>query len=190
MQALANLCVGVVGLGRIGRAVASRLAPFECRIVACDPQASQDLARSVGAELVSWEELLRAADIVTLHCPSTAETRKMVNADSLALMKPTATLVNLARGDLVDTAALIAALRSGRLAGAALDVCDPEPIPANSELRSLPNVALSAHIASASPRAVKTLRESAARAALAAVRGEAPPNIVNGVAPRNAAKTS
>lgn len=181
MQALADLSVGVVGLRRIGRAVATRLAPFGCRVLATDPLADAALARSVGAQLVAWNEMLAETDILTLHCPSTAQTRKMINAESLARMKSSATLVNLARGDLVDTPALVAALAAGRLAGAALDVCDPEPIPADSALRQMPNVVLSAHIASTSPRAVKTLRESAARIALAAISGEAPANIVNGV---------
>jgi D-3-phosphoglycerate dehydrogenase len=181
MQALADSCVGVVGLGRIGRAVCSRLAPFRCRILACDPMADDELARSIGAKLVALDDLLAAADIVTLHCPSTPQTRKLINAQSLARMKPTATLVNLGRGDLVDTAALVSALEAGRLAGAALDVCDPEPIPVDSPLRRLLNVVLSAHVASASPRAVRTLRESAARTALAAITGGIPANIVNGI---------
>lgn len=183
MQALADLCVGVVGLGRIGRAVVQRLAPFGCRILAADPLADPTTARSLGAELVSVDELIAAADILTLHCPSTPQTRKLIGSAALARMKPTAILINLARGDLVDTSALVAALSSKQLAAAALDVCDPEPIPVDSPLRRMDNVLLSAHVASASPRAVRTLRQSAARAALAALSGEKLTNVVNGVDP-------
>ena len=90
-------------------------------------------------------------------------------------------MVNLARGDLIDTPSLVSALLSGHIAAAALDVCDPEPIPSDSPLRTLPNVITAAHISSASPRSVRTLRETAAHIAAAALRGETPPNIVNGV---------
>ena len=114
-----------------------------------------------------------------MHCPSTPQTKKLLNASSIAQMKPGSVVVNLARGDLIDTAALVAALQSGHLAGAALDVCDPEPIPADSPLRTLPNVIVASHIASASPKAVRTLRETAARIAAMALRGEPLPNVVN-----------
>jgi phosphoglycerate dehydrogenase-like enzyme len=105
----------------------------------------------------------------------------LLNAETLRKLKPGAWIINLARGDLIDTAALVEALRIGRLGGAAIDVCDPEPIPAESPLRSLPNVIVSSHIASASENAVRTLRETVARIAATAMSGERPPNIVNGV---------
>ncbi|MFM8272947.1 MAG: NAD(P)-dependent oxidoreductase, partial [Gemmata sp.] len=101
--------------------------------------------------------------------------------DSLGRTRPGAVVVNLARGDLIDTPALVAALQSGQVSAAALDVCDPEPIPADSPLRSLPNVITASHIASASPKAVRTLRETAAAIAVRALRGEPLPNVVNGV---------
>jgi phosphoglycerate dehydrogenase-like enzyme len=106
----------------------------------------------------------------------------MLDAAAFARMKPGAIVVNVARGDLIDTPALVAALESGKIAAATLDVCDPEPIPADSPLRRLPNVVAAAHIASVSPNSVRTLRETVARIAVAALRGEPLPNVVNGVA--------
>jgi lactate dehydrogenase-like 2-hydroxyacid dehydrogenase len=125
--------------------------------------------------------LLAESDIVSLHCPSSAATRQLIRAETLARMKQGALLVNVARGDLVDTAALVQALQSGQLGAAALDVFDPEPLPVDHVLRSLPNLVIAPHIASVSPTAVKALREGAATRALAAAGGQLPPNIVNGV---------
>lgn len=181
MRTLRDQTVGIVGFGRIGREVAARLAPFKCRRLVYDAFVSSDAVGGAGCEPVSLEELLTQADIVTLHCPSTPQTRKLLNAASLARMKPGSIVINLARGDLVETSALIAALQSGHLSGAAIDVCDPEPIPADSPLRSMSNVIVSAHIASASPKAVRILRETAARIAVMALRGDPLPNVVNGV---------
>jgi len=182
MKALRDLTVGVVGCGRIGREVIRRLVPFKCRIALFDPAVSPE---SLGVPDVqaagSLAELLSASDVVTLHCPSTAQTRRMINAYAIALLRPGAILVNVSRGDLVDTEAMVNGLRSGQIGAAALDVCDPEPIPAGHPLLSLPNVIVSPHIASASPRAVRTLRETAAGLVARAVRGEPPVNVVNGV---------
>ena len=137
---------------------------------------------SAGASAAtSFDELLPQSDIVTLHCPSTAQTRRMLNATRFAKMKHGSILVNLARGDLVDTAALVAALQSGHLAAAALDVCDPEPIPFDHPLLQMPNVIVASHVASTSVRAVRTLRETAAELVARRLRGEALPNVVNGV---------
>src|SRR5262249_38653898 len=107
--------------------------------------------------------------------------RGMLNAHALAMLRPGAILGNLSRGDLVDTDALVDVLSSGRLAAAALDVFDPEPLPADHPLRSLPNVIVSPHIASASPRAPRRLREAAAGTVARVIRGESPTNVVNGV---------
>jgi phosphoglycerate dehydrogenase-like enzyme len=179
---LRELMVGVVGFGRIGREVVRRLLPFRCVVRVFDPVVSPQEIEQAGAMATgSLEGLLPACDVLTLHCPSTARTRRMIDQTALAKMKRGAILVNLARGDLVDTAALVAALRSGHLAGAALDVCDPEPIPLGHALRELPNVIVAPHIASASVTAVRRLRETAATAIACALRGEAPPNVVNGV---------
>lgn len=179
LRTLRDQTVGIVGFGRIGREVAARLAPFKSRRLVFDAFVPADTIRSAGCEAVTLEELLTESDIVTLHCPSTPQTKKLLNTDALARMKRGAVVVNLARGDLIETAALIAALQSGHLAGAAIDVCDPEPIPTDSPLRSLPNVIVASHIASASPKSVRTLRETAAHIAVMALRGEPLPNVVN-----------
>jgi phosphoglycerate dehydrogenase-like enzyme len=182
MRALRDLTVGIVGFGRIGRAVAQRLAAFRSRLLVHDPLVpAADIERSGGTP-AALAELLAGSDLVTLHCPSTAATRRLLNRESFARMKPGALLVNVGRGDLVDTPALIEALEQGRLRGAALDVCDPEPVPPDSPLLKRDNVLVTAHIASASVKAVRTLRETAARLAARAVRGEPLPNVVNGVA--------
>lgn len=181
LRTLRDQTVGIVGFGRIGREVASRLVPFKSRRLVFDAFVPAEVVRSAGCEPVSLDDLLAKSDIVTLHCPSTPQTNKLLNATSIARMKPGSVVINLARGDLVDTAALVAALQSGQIASAALDVCDPEPIPADSPLRSLPNVIVASHIASASPKAVRTLRETAAKLAVMALRGELLPNVVNGV---------
>ena len=181
LRTLCDQAVGLVGFGRIGREVAARLAPFKCRRLVHDAFVPADAVRATGCEPVAIDELLAQSDIVTLHCPSTPQTKKLLNATSIARMKPGSLVINLARGDLIDTAAFVAALQSGHLAGAAIDVCDPEPIPVDSPLRSLPNVITASHIASASPNAVRTLRETAAKIAAMALRGESLPNVVNGV---------
>lgn len=181
MRALRDLTVGSIGFGRIGREVMSRLAAFKCRRLVCDPGVHDAAITAAGCVPVALEGLLGEADVVTLHCPSTPGTRRLLNAQTLAQMKTGAIIVNLARGDLIDTPALIAALEAGQLGGAALDVCDPEPIPLDSVLRSMPNVVLSAHIASASVKAVTQLRQTAANIVALALRGEALPNVVNGV---------
>ncbi len=179
LRTLRDQTVGLVGFGRIGREVAARLGAFKCRRLVHDAFVPADAIREAGCESVTLDELLTQSDIVTLHCPSTPQTKKLLNADSLGRMKRGSVVVNLARGDLIDTAALVAALQSGQIASAALDVCDPEPIPADSPLRSLPNIIVASHIASASPKAVRTLRETAARVAAMALRGEPLPNVVN-----------
>lgn len=181
MRTLRDQTVGIVGFGRIGREVAARLAPFKCQRLVIDPVIAPESIVAAGCEPVSIEEILERSDIITLHCPSNATTRKMFNENSISRMKRGAILVNLARGDLVDTESLVNALESGQISSAAIDVCDPEPIPLESPLRRLPQVVCASHVASASPRAVRTLRETAAKLAAAALRGENLPNVVNGL---------
>lgn len=181
MSALRSRTVGVVGFGRIGREVVRRLLAFKCAVMVFDPVVAPAEIVKAGAQATSFEELLSGSDVLTLHCPSTPQTRRLINATTLAKFKPGAVLVNVSRGDLVDPDALVAALRDGRLSGAALDVFDPEPIPVEHPIRTLRNVILAPHIASCSVPAVKKLRESVAGIALAAVRGEPLTSIVNGV---------
>ncbi|GBD31678.1 D-3-phosphoglycerate dehydrogenase [bacterium HR33] len=139
--------LGIVGLGRIGAHVATLARGFGMRLLAHDPHITEARARELGAELVSLEELLQRADVVTLHLPLTPETRNLLDAKRLALMKPTAVLINAARGGLVDEQALLEALEKGKLAGAALDVFETEPLPPDSPLRKAERVILTPHLA-------------------------------------------
>ena len=181
MRALRDLTVGVVGFGRIGREVVARLKAFKARILVFDPVVKSADIESAGCKPVMLRELLSQSDVITLHCPSTSETRGMINAQSLGITKPGVILINVARGDLVDSDALTAALQSGHVSAAALDVFAPEPIPAEHPIRKLNNVVLASHIASCSVPAVRKLRETAANLAAAALRGDSLPNVVNGV---------
>ncbi len=179
MKALRDLAVGVVGFGRIGREVVARLRPFRCRILVYDPIAKPADIEAAGGTLVALRDLLSLADVITLHCPSTAETRGMLNSESLAQTRPGVSIINLARGDLIDPNALTEALQSGHVGAAALDVFNPEPIPADHPILKLDNVIVASHIASTSVPAVRKLRETAARLALMALHGERLVNVVN-----------
>ncbi len=182
LHALKHLTVGIVGFGRIGREVVRRLLAFKATVRVFDPVVpATEITRSGAGSAPTLEDLLSSADIVSVHCPSTPQTRGLFNEQMLARMKPGARFINVGRGDLAQSDALVSALQSGHLGGAALDVFQPEPIPAGNPILTMPNVVLSPHIASASPPAVQTLRETAARLALKAIHGEPLPNIVNGV---------
>jgi len=179
LRTLRDQTVGIVGFGRIGREVAARLAPFKCRRLVHDTFVPPEVVRNAGCEPVLLDELLSQSDIVTLHCPSTPQTKKLLNEETLGRMKQGSIVVNLGRGDLIDSGSLIAALQSGKIAAAALDVFEQEPLPPENPLRFMPNVITASHIASASPKSVRTLRETAAKIAIMALRGESLPNIVN-----------
>ena len=150
-------------------------------MIACDPGIEPGRIEADGVEPVSLQQLYAESDIVTLHCPSTEATRSMIAAESIAAMKDGALLVNVARGTLVDTDDLAAALRSGKLAGAALDVTDPEPIDPAHPLVGMDNVLITSHVASVSEPSGRKLRTSVANTVAAAIRGEKLPNVVNGV---------
>ena len=185
MKVLRDQTVGLVGFGRIGREVVARLLAFKCRVLVYDPMVPEAGIQRLGAISVPLTQLLAESDIVSLHCPSTPATRHIIGPAALAAMKPGALLVNVARGDLVDTNALLDALQSGHLGAAALDVFDPEPLPLAHALRTLPNVVIAPHIASVSVTAVQALRQGAIARAVAAVRGQLPDNVVNQItAPR------
>ena len=154
--------IGLVGLGRIGREMARRAAAFGMRTAAYDPYISAEQARGFGAALMGLEELLAASDFVSLHVPSSEKTRGMIDRKTLALLKPGARLVNCARGDLIVEADLAEALRSGKLAGAALDVFETEPLPKESPLRSAPNLILTPHLGASTHEAQRKVAEDLA----------------------------
>lgn len=181
LKTMKNLTVGLVGFGRIGQEVAFRLRAFKCRILVFDPIVAAEVVTAAGAVPSTLADLIEHSDILSLHCPSTAQTRGLLNSESLSQTKPGVAVINLARGDLIDPAALTNALQSGHVSAAALDVFNPEPIPVDHPIRSMNNVILASHIASASVPAVKKLRETAAQLAIMALRGEPLPNVVNGV---------
>ena len=170
--------VGLVGMGRIGLAVARRLTGFGVRILYHNrhvhPQAAQ-----VGATLVDLDTLLAESDFVSLHCPYTPETHHLIDAAALARMKPSATLINTARGGVVDQDALMDALRSGQIRAAGLDVTTPEPLPATHPLLSLPNVVVLPHIGSAGQRARSKMAEMTVQNLLAGLAGEPLPWCAN-----------
>ncbi|MFC8514463.1 hydroxyacid dehydrogenase [Streptomyces sp. NPDC057257] len=158
--------VGVIGASRIGRRVIELLAPFDLRVSLTDPYVSESRAAALGVPLLALDELLRTSDIVTVHAPETPETHHLVGRRELALMPDGATLINTARGGLVDQAALVDELRTGRL-NAVLDVTDPEPLPADSPLYDLPNAFVTPHLAGSQgnelSRLGMTVAEEAAR---------------------------
>ncbi len=181
MRTLRDLTVGLVGFGRIGREVAARLQPFHCRVLVHDPAVTDAAVEKSGCHSARMDQLFAESDLISLHCPSMPQTRGMINRDSLSAMKQGAILINVARGDLIDSDALCEALLKKHLSAAALDVFTPEPIPSNHPMLQMENVIFASHIASCSVRAVRTLRETAATIAAMALRGEPLPNIVNGV---------
>jgi phosphoglycerate dehydrogenase-like enzyme len=143
---LAGSTLGLVGLGRLGQRVARVALAFEMQVLAWSENLDPDLARGLDIEPCTKEELLRRSDVVSLHLRLSDRTRGVLGADDLAMMKPSAFLVNTSRGPLVDEAALVAALVNGTIAGAGLDVYDEEPLPTEHPLRSAPNTVLTPHL--------------------------------------------
>jgi glyoxylate reductase len=176
--------LGIVGFGRIGQALARRAHGFGMRILYADPVegSAAPAVSAVPAQRVSIDELFATADAISLHCPLVPETRHLVNAQRLEVMKPTAILVNTARGGCVDEAALADALTRRQLFGAGLDVYAREP-EIDSRLLAAPGVVLAPHIGSATTEARTAMAQLCADAVIAALRGHRPPNLVNNVAP-------
>jgi phosphoglycerate dehydrogenase-like enzyme len=170
--------VGIVGLGRIGRGVAQRVHGFEAEILAYEPYPDLAFCDRYGVRLVSADELFRESDYVTLHLPLSPETSHFVNRERLALMKPTAFLVNTARGGLIDEEALYEALTTGQIAGAGLDVREQEP-PGDRRFDALPNVILSPHTAGITHQTVSAMSHMAVDSILSAWRGELPHGLLN-----------
>jgi glyoxylate reductase len=170
--------LGIVGLGRIGQAIARRAQGFGMRVLYHNRKRDPDAERSVGAEYRAKADLLREADFVVLSVPLSPETRHAIGAAELALMKPTAFLVNVARGPVVDEAALVDALRAGRIAGAGLDVFEEEP-KIHPGLLELENVCLTPHIGSASRATRLRMATRAAENCVAVLEGRRPPDLVN-----------
>ena len=171
--------LGIVGLGRIGRAVARRAAGFGMTILYhARSRVDPAVESALGASFVGLDELLERSDIVSLHVALTSETRGLIDASALARMKPTAILVNTARGPVVDSAALAQALRDGTIAAAGLDVTDPEPIDPGDPLLDLSNCLVVPHIASATRATRGRMAAMAAANLLAGIRGEPLPTAV------------
>ena len=165
---LHDATVGIVGMGRIGRAVAKRVEGFGCRVL-----------HTSSAGGVPLPQLLASSDFVTLHCPLTPDTRGLIGDEALALMKPTAYLINTARGPIVDTPALVRALHAGAIAGAALDVTEPEPLPAGHVLAAVPNTLLLPHLGSATIATREAMAGMAVDNLRAALAGERMPYCAN-----------
>ena len=183
---LAGATMGIIGLGRIGAATALRAKAMRMRVIAYDPYLRPGLDKSFGVPLVSLDTLLAESDVVSLHTPLTDETRHIINARALAKMKPTALLINTARGATVDIAALAAALSEGRLAGAGIDVLPQEPPVATDPLIQLwqqedpvINLVITPHTAFYSDAGSVEMRTKAAQEVARVLRGEAPKNCVN-----------
>ncbi len=171
--------LGIIGLGHSGRELARLVAPFAMRLLAYSPHADPAEAAKLGVRLASLEEVLREADFVSLHCRLTTQTRALLGASQLALLKPTAFLVNVARGELVDQAALTELLRTRRIAGAGLDVFAVEPLSPDDPLQRLDNVILTPHWLASTTDVWRATGRAMANGMLYAARGEVPENVVN-----------
>lgn len=170
--------LGIIGAGRVGSAVAKRASAFRMKLLYYDPKPNPELEKELGAERVELDKLLEESDFVSIHCSLTPQTRHLIGKGELELMKPTAILINSARGPVVDEKALVEALREKKIAGAGFDVYENEP-ELTPGLAELDNVVLLPHIGSATFWTRTRMAEMASTNLLTALRGERPPNIVN-----------
>jgi D-3-phosphoglycerate dehydrogenase / 2-oxoglutarate reductase len=182
--------LGIIGLGKIGKAVARRALGFEMRILTNDPYLTADQAAEAGAKMVALPELLHRSDVITVHTPLTAQTRGLIGRAQLDAMQRGSFLLNVARGGIVDEAAVADALRSGQLGGAAVDVFSAEPITSDNPLRGAPNVVLTPHLGASTAEAQDRVGVEMAEQVLMALAGVTPPYAVNApaVGPETAPK--
>jgi glyoxylate reductase len=178
-QDIHRATLGLIGFGRIGQGMARRASGFDMRVLYYDVYRREDLEKTMGVIYADLDTLFRESDFVSVHTDLNPQTRHMINDDAFAKMKPSAILINSARGPIVDPDALYRALRDGKIAGAGLDVTEPEPLPADSPLVTLPNCLIVPHIASASVHTRGKMAEMAAHNLLAGLRGERLPHCAN-----------
>lgn len=173
--------VGFIGLGRVGQEAARRLGPWGMRLIAYDPYVKQEALDPLGVMLVSFEELLRTSDVITVHVVLTDETRHMIALKELKMMKPTAYLVNTSRGGAIKEEDLVRALNEGIIAGAALDVFEEEPLPKTSKLREIDptRLILTPHIIGNNPESIESGHRMAAESILSIFEGKVPPTVLN-----------
>lgn len=179
LRRLSGQTLGLLGCGRIGRAVARKAQGLDLKVIGCDPFVDAETIAAAGIRLVAWETLLQTVDYVSLHVPLTEATQQILDARALALMKPTAVLINTARGALIDEDALLHALRNKQIAGAALDVLTREPPDPEHPLLHEPRLMLTPHAAWYSEDANHDVRARAAEEVVRVLRGEAPRCPVN-----------
>ena len=178
-ERLTGKTVGIIGLGRIGREVARLLKPFNVEVLTYDPYVSEDLVRKMKVKRVDLETLLQNSDIITIHVPLTEETRGLIGKEELEMMKPTAILINAARGSIVDEKALYHALKKRKIRFAVIDVWAEEPLKPGNPLFELDNVQLSIHTASWTRQAFEETMRLSAQNVIRVIKGEKPLNIVN-----------
>lgn len=178
LRRVSCLTLGLLGWGRIAQAVARKMAGFQMRMLVADPYVSS-LPPGFPGELVSQERLLRESDLLSLHVPLNGQTRHLIDAKALGLMKPSAILINTSRGGIVDEAALVQALQQGQLAGAALDVFEIEPLPAGSALRTMEQVTMTPHYAASSQDSMRHLHGTVTDSVEALLKGFWPPFPIN-----------
>ncbi len=166
-----NKTLGIIGLGNVGSEVAKRVQAFEMRVIAHDPFVSQDYARNLKVDLVSLDQLLREADFITLHVPLTATTTKLIGRKELAKLKPTARIINCARGGVIDEEALLEAIKAGKIAGAAFDVFDHEPV-TDSPLFREDKIIVTPHLGASTIEAQTSVAKDVAAEVLAVLQGQ------------------
>ncbi len=176
---ISSMTVGLIGFGRIGRAVARRLRPFGCKIIAYDPYVPEEKFKEISVEKVGLQELLSQSDVISIHAILTRETYHLLDEKAFKFMKDGVFIVNTSRGAVIDEKALIKALRNGKVQGAALDVFEKEPLPADSPLLKMQNVILTPHIGWYSEEAMEEQKREAVLNVKAFLAGKEPPYAVN-----------